>query len=227
MDNFNIKFLYKEKEENKTKIKNNILDIYFNLKSIFNDNLKSINIRIHNTRKSFDKYLSRKTKTWMIGNVNEKQEIDLISEKLIEKEKYHKKEEFYSLLKHELAHLFINNKSKQSSNIPFWLNEGIAEYISSDDKIIKNIFIPEDFFEKNINIENWNNSIDNNVEAYRISKYFIIFLLSFYKFNDLIKLLESLDRKYNEDFFKENFKIIFSKSFDEFKKEFYSLYNKK
>jgi len=227
MNNFNIEFLYKEKEENKVKIKNNIFDIYFNLKNIFNENLENIKIRIHNTRKSFDIYLFRETETWLIGNVNEKQEIDLISEKLIVKEKYHKKEEFYFLLKHELAHLFINKKAKQSCNIPFWLNEGIAEYLSSSDNKIESIFIPEDFFERNIIMEDWNKSIDENIEAYKISKYFMIFLLSFYKFEDLIKLLESFGKKYNNKTFNINFRTVFKKDFKEVKEAFYNLYNKK
>lgn len=227
MNNFNIEFLYKEKEENKVKIKNNIFGIYFNLKNIFNEDLESIKIRIHNTRKSFDTYLFRKTEIWLIGNVNDKQEIDLISEELIEKEKYHNKKEFYSLLKHELSHLFINKKAKNSYNIPYWLNEGIAEYLSFNSNKIENVFIPEDFFEKNIIMEDWNKSIDENVEAYKIARYFIIFLLSFYKFEDLIKLLESFNKKYNNKTFNINFKTVFKKDFKEIKEIFYNLYSKK
>lgn len=223
MKNINIQFLYKEDEKAKEKIIKDIFDIYNELKITFNDNLEYVNIRIHNSRKKLNKFLGFEAKKWVIGNVNENQEMDLASITLIEKEKYHKKEEFYSLLKHELSHLFINNLAS-SYNIPIWLNEGIAEYLSAEYHGIKKIIIPENFFENNIENSGWHKSVEKEIMPYKISHYFIIFLLQKYDFKDLVEFIKTLNKKYNEKEFEENFKIIFKKDFKEIKKEFFKKY---
>lgn len=227
MVNINIEFLYNEDHKRKDEIIKNISEIYSNLKNIFEDDLENINIRIHNNRETFDKFNGRKTDTWIIGNVNSKQEIDLISEELMEKEKYHKREDFYPLIKHELAHLFVHKKTTSCKNTPLWLDEGMAEHLSRDNKKARSIYIPEDFFEKNVVSDNWDDSVSKNIHPYQISLYFVIFLLDRYGFKDLIKLLERLNKEYDETFFRIKFKEVFHEDFENIKKDFYNLYNKK
>ena len=58
--------------------------------------------------------------------------IIIFSKKSINKETTHKIEEWDSLVKHELCHIFYYNKFK--TYLPLWLNEGLALNLANQKK---------------------------------------------------------------------------------------------
>ena len=88
-------------------------------------------IYLVDSRESFDIISGYKTEDWVVGRALSYNKLLLLSPESYEKESRHKysDEEYYSLLKHELSHLFyiIFSKGKE----PVWLDEGFAIYTSN------------------------------------------------------------------------------------------------
>lgn len=85
-------------------------------------------------RKEIDEFYGVKTEDWSVGWA-EGGNVFLLCPENYEKESCHKysEEVYYALLKHELAHLFTD-KVANSSKVPTWLDEGIAIYLSGQNK---------------------------------------------------------------------------------------------
>lgn len=82
------------------------------------------------SRESFDIISGYQTEDWVVGRALSYNKLLLLSPESYEKESRHKysDEEYYSLLKHELNHLFYMIFSQ--GNGPVWLDEGFAIYTS-------------------------------------------------------------------------------------------------
>jgi len=82
------------------------------------------------TREDYDKLNGFKTEPWVVASVQQNG-ILMLSPESYEKESIHKysDDEYYSLIKHELSHLFYNIFSK-NNYYPVWLDEGFAIYSS-------------------------------------------------------------------------------------------------
>lgn len=93
-------------------------------------------------RESFDIISGHKTEDWIVGKTLHCNKLLLFSPESYEKESRHKysDEEYFSLLKHELSHLFYMIFSQGKG--PIWLDEGFAIY-TSDQLTDKNI--PKEF----------------------------------------------------------------------------------
>jgi hypothetical protein len=217
----NLEFFYKEDLKTKQNIKIDILNIYKNLKTKFNIDLDFLDIRIHNSRNIFNKYINKDfSDTWLIGNVNEKNKIDIISKELIKKEKYHKPEEFNKLIKHELTHSFINKIIDYNLNFPFFINEGIADYLSyNDDILLKNKTLKLKFKDLYTN-EDWNIAVEKQLPCYELSSNFIKFIQNKYSFYLILKLLEKSKTIKNYEDFTKIFKEVFNIEFEELEKDF-------
>jgi hypothetical protein len=87
-------------------------------------------IYLVDSRESFDIISGCKTEDWVVGRALSYNKLLLLSPESYEKESRHKysDEEYYSLLKHELSHLFYRVFSQ--GNGPVWLDEGFAIYTS-------------------------------------------------------------------------------------------------
>lgn len=87
-------------------------------------------IYLVNSRESFDIISGYKTEDWVVGRALSYNKLLLLSPESYEKESRHKysDEEYYSLLKHELSHLFYMIFSQGKG--PIWLDEGFAIYTS-------------------------------------------------------------------------------------------------
>jgi hypothetical protein len=87
-------------------------------------------IYLVNSRESFDIISGYKTEDWVVGRALDYNKLLLLSPESYEKESRHKysDEEYYSLLKHELSHLFYMIFSQGKG--PVWLDEGFAIYTS-------------------------------------------------------------------------------------------------
>ncbi|MBP8689523.1 hypothetical protein KBH77_04210 [Patescibacteria group bacterium] len=88
-------------------------------------------IYLVNTRKDFNLISGYETEDWVVGKALGYNKLLLFSPESYEKESRHKysDEEYYSLLKHELSHLFYMIFSKGKG--PVWLDEGFAIYTSN------------------------------------------------------------------------------------------------
>jgi len=88
-------------------------------------------IYLIDSRESLDIISGYKTEDWVVGRALSYNKLLLLSPESYEKESSHKysDEEYYSLLKHELSHLFYITFSKGKG--PVWLDEGFAIYTSN------------------------------------------------------------------------------------------------
>jgi len=88
-------------------------------------------IYLVDSRESFDIISGYKTEDWVVGRALSYNKLLLLSPESYEKESRHKysDKEYYSLLKHELSHLFYTTFSKGKG--PIWLDEGFAIYASN------------------------------------------------------------------------------------------------
>jgi hypothetical protein len=89
-------------------------------------------IYLADSRNDFDLVLGYKTEDWVVGKVLDYNKLLLLSPDSYEKESRHKysDDEYYSLLKHELSHLFYMIFTKGKG--PVWLDEGFAIYTSGE-----------------------------------------------------------------------------------------------
>lgn len=99
MINYNVKINHSIKDE--LHIYESMIQNFFDVEDI------SINIRVINTRKEFEKIVDRKTSNWVVGTTKFNN-IYVLKKMAIEKESSHKKEEFIQILKHEICHSYIN-----------------------------------------------------------------------------------------------------------------------
>ena len=71
-----IKFIYKGKDF--TDLENSVLSAYREISGYFRDAPRNITIRIHKTKKDFNKQLGRNTLDWEIANASYNNEIDIL-----------------------------------------------------------------------------------------------------------------------------------------------------
>ena len=213
---------YKGKDYNKTK--ELVIKAYNDISFRFKDKLENMAVCVHKNRKEFDKKLNRKTKLWEVANVMNK-EINIIHTDSFAKESSHKADEFFPILKHEIAHLFIDKKTDDKA-VPKWLDEGLASYVSDKYKDIKHsIQIEEDFCEKLGTPKGWDEHSDYH--AYDTASLFVTFLAGKYTLDKVMKLLSSLDKNYYYPNFEIIFKNIFEKSLKDLEIEFVDTINTK
>ena len=135
-------------------------------------------VRVYNNRLDFNKFLNRKTETWLVANASNNSEIDILSPLAMKNESSHSENEFLAILKHEFTHIFINNLAK-GADIPLWLNEGLAAYVAKQHQKNTESFRCENGFSQKLDKpREWNKNIDSG--AYPISALFVSFLIKKY-----------------------------------------------
>src|SRR3989344_2002383 len=206
---------YKGKDYNKTK--ELVIKAYDDISLRLEDKLEKMAVCVCKNRKEFDKKLNRKTKLWEVANVING-EINIIHINSFAKESSHKADEFFPILKHEIAHLFIDKKTNDKA-VPKWLDEGLASYVSEKYKDIKHfIQIEEDFCEKLGTPKGWDEHSDYC--AYDTASLFVTFLAEKYTLDKITELISKLDKNYYYPVFETIFKNIFDKSLKDLEKEF-------
>ena len=123
----------KYKGNDYAKIKETVIKAHDDVGLRLKDKLENLIVCVHKNRREFDKKLNRKTKLWLVANVANG-EINILHSNSFAKESTHKANEFFPILKHEIAHLFIDRMTNGKS-IPNWLDEGLASYVSRNIKI--------------------------------------------------------------------------------------------
>ena len=157
-------------------------------------------ILILNSRKEIDTFKGYKTKEWFIGEAGGKN-IFLLDRKNFEKESSHKysNERYFQLIKHELGHLYFSILSEGKEK-PYWLNEGIAIYLSGQLSQRKK---PRKF---NIFMKFY--SILNK-EIYKESGFVVELLVKRFGKGKILKLIKLLRSVKSEKDFKKQFKKIY------------------
>ncbi len=160
------------------------------LDDFFGLNLKEDKPRIFlvKNRESINKLMRQKTPAWVVGWVNNT-DIFILDKNTYEKESSHTYSdvEYSHLMKHELVHVFtkvysgIFNKSIE----PDWLWEGLATYLSGQNKIEKNQGQLKEFLQHYSRV-NKNLSI-----FYKESGLAVEFLVKNFGKQKLLKLIKS------------------------------------
>ncbi|MFA6252866.1 MAG: hypothetical protein WCV69_01185 [Patescibacteria group bacterium] len=165
------------------------------------------------SRQDLDLIVGRKTAKWFVG-VSKNNSIYILNRKIFAKESNHNAKDFWQTLKHEYSHIYYTQISK--SHHPFWLNEGLASYLSGKELLIKN-----SDQEKLLNVFDYFNKSDSDV--YMVGQYWVEFLIKKYGKKKIVSLIKSLnikseisEKKFSFQFYKiYNFKFN-KKSFAKF-----------
>lgn len=185
--------------------------------SFFDVKPKSINIKVYETRKDFEKKLNRKTSGWEVANASYSGSIDILHPDCFEKESTHGKEEFLPILKHEISHIFLDLLSC-GRKIPKWLDEGFSSYVAGFNIAKDFLYIEEDFCKKLGTPKGWDEH--SHYYAYKTSQMFVGFLIKKFSMKKVCKLISTLEKNYYYGSFNKNFKRIFGKSIENTEKEF-------
>ncbi len=188
---------------------------FFNMNWVYGPN-----VCILNSRKEIDLFHHSKTEKWVcaFGNPGEFNNIYILDNEKMEKESSHKKysdEEYSSLIKHELCHLFFMIVSK-SNYKPFWLVEGVSIYLSGQMKNIKQVEKFSNFIEF---YENGGSGV------YSESGMAVRLLVKNFGKEKLLKLISCSKEADNKEDFAKLFKEIYN--FNLNYKNFNNLLNKK
>ncbi len=149
-------------------------------------------------RIEIDKFWGNKTEGWIVAFAD-KGKVFILNRKNYEKESSHKYsyDEYYSLLKHELGHLFFGAIS-HGKNKPSWLNEGTQLFVAEQLKNKKPIEEFSNFIEHH---SKWGRSV------YKESGFAVGILVKKFRKEKLIRLIKGLGKTNSE----KEFKILFKK----------------
>ena len=153
-------------------------------------------------RKTINEVRDKKSEDWQIGWVNEDLAFVLDNEAM-EKNSCHKKyspEKYYSLIKHELSHIFFQHLAK-AGNGPKWFWEGVAIFTSGQVAFQKPITKFEHFLD----------SMDKDLSGlYEESGLAVELLIKKYGKKKLLSLIKSLAECPTDKLFTKKFKEIYS-----------------
>ena len=157
-------------------------------------------IYLVNSRESFDIISGYQTEDWVVGRALSYNKLLLLSPESYEKESRHRysDEEFYSLLKHELSHLFYMIFSQGKG--PVWLDEGFAIYTSDQ---LSTKHRPKEFK----NFLQYYSTEDENV--YSEAGFVVEGLIKKYGKEKVVGFLKVLPNVNSEDDFKKEFHKYF------------------
>lgn len=184
-------------------LKENLEKSLFEIKEFIKGFQINCKIVFLTSRKEMDQVKGEKTQRWVAAFADHKKNIIYIFDEYnFEKETIHKKQEFLSTLKHELAHVVINQNFGFIQ--PLWLNEGIASVIANQKFKEKE---KKDIREMHT-LEEWklNHSYSNafNFTHFLINKFGKEKIVLFLKTLDRFEIKKNFSRKFNL-FFKEEF----------------------
>ena len=206
------------------KIKKEVERAFKTVSNFFSFKVPEITIHICQTRAEFNKRFGEKTQSWIVGNAVGVKEINILSPLAMKNESSHSAKEFYSILTHELTHIFVANLAKNKT-VPEWLNEGMAAYVARQHQY-KNerLFIDEDFCKKIGTSKGWSDYVHHG--AYTVSALFISFLIKKYTFKKIEKLITSLNKNYYYPDFNKIFFSVYKIDLNEMEKIFVEYLNK-
>lgn len=207
-------------------MKNKTKKAYEYVSEIFGKTLDDFNILVAKNREGYNKFVNKKTPPWMVGSKIDNKTIVVLDPKVWEKDSpMHNPDEFDSLLKHEIAHLFIDQEANYKP-VPRWIHEGLAQYVANqvDKKDLFEKSIPKNFC-KRMTGNGWNEMIEEG--GYLLSGLFINFLIDRFSLKKVFDLLHNLDPNYDWDNFKKTFLNIFKIKLENLEDDFVFYNHKK
>ena len=156
-------------------------------------------------RDTINKLRGTKTPNYLVGWINGN-DVFVLDKNNYEKNSCHKysEKEYFSLIKHELTHVFtqVHSKIFDKSTQPDWLWEGIAIYLSgqNENKKRKNKF-------KNF-LQHYHQN-NKNTGVFKESGFAIEFLVKKFGEKKLLKLIKSLKKIDSKEKFAKKFKNIY------------------
>jgi hypothetical protein len=186
------------------------------LSDFFGIKIEKPNLFFVKDRKTINLLRNKKTEDWVVGWAYDNN-IFVIDKNNYEKESSHKyfKERYVALIKHEIAHVFYREYIDvfNESILPNWLSEGVAIYLSGQNKFKESPKIFKNF------LKFYNNN-SNQKDVYYESGFVVEHLVETYGKQKLLKLLKSLKKIKTEKQFMEMFKKIykFELNYDVFNK---------
>lgn len=151
-------------------------------------------------RKTIDSLRWEKTEPWVVGWAT-RGNVYVLLDSNFETESNHKysDEEYFALIKHELAHCFSNIVSN-SSGKPVWLLEGISIFLSGQNAFKSRPGKIDKFLEF---YDKWGSGV------YIESGFVVEFLIKNYGKSKLLSLLRGLKKANSKETFSELFKSIY------------------
>jgi hypothetical protein len=157
-------------------------------------------------RETIDNLKGYKTEDWVVGwaSNNNDRDVYVLDKDNYTKESRHKysDEEYFRLIKHELAHLFFRRVSGFKSE-PHWLNDGVCTYLSGQ--------IPDKEIRLHSFLEHYSKS---GPSVYTEGGLAVKYLVEKYGKTKLLELIKSLKNVNSEDEFKKAFEKIYGFELD-------------
>lgn len=221
-----ITFIFKELDPYKDFVLEEIGRSLKKVKKFFNLPLFPIKVCLVYSRKEFNKFIGKKTSSWMVGYTNcPKNEIYLLSPLVFEKESVHKKKNFPKVLTHELAHLFTYQLYPFYE--PRWLLEGLAYFVANQGKSdfrqrVKLLINDDDFLSKIDTTKKWQENLYHG--AYQLSFLWTSFLIKKFGKEKILKLLKKIDFPYRRTRFIKVFEWVYKQNLNSLQKQFIKNY---
>ncbi len=200
---------------------------YEELKELFGFPIEGFAVKVAINRQEFDDLVGRKTASWEVGNAVAKDTIIILSpDSWSTDSPEHSPEELSGLLRHELAHLFIDHLAKDKP-LPRWLNEGLAVVLGRQEKILNNkkLYLESGFCRLYDTPLGWNNY--RNAGAYNIATLFVKFLVDRYDLEKIKELIKASPKFYLYSHFDEEVTKIFGQSLAGLERDFFDELKKK
>lgn len=105
----------------------NAVRAYEQNQAFFNKRIPTVGYRFLYSRVEMDEFCNQNTEEWVVGTARDGT-VAIFSSNVFGQVSHHPKSDFYPVLVHETAHLFVNNLF--GFEYPVWLNEGISGYVA-------------------------------------------------------------------------------------------------
>ena len=202
-------------------IKNEIFKMISDLESKLKIRLtEPIIVNLHLTRADYEKVLRKNTQEWEVGNTSKNNVIDILHPDSFSDFSSHNKEEFYPILKHELAHIYIR-KLSENKTVPMWLNEGLAMCIAGQVPKYQNsepTYVERRYLEKLSTQYGWDKHA--HYSGYKYSCLFVNYLINKYSISLVIGLIKSSKTIFDVNSFDNSFSKIYGLSLEKAENSF-------
>lgn len=202
---------------------------YIRVAVFFKKKIPKIELTLVYCREEINNLVRQKTPSWFVGYADSANKIFMLSPSVFDSESTQSKKDFRKVLCHEICHLFI--RQIHNSYEPIWLEEGLAYFVAGQKSRLKNnnpIFNnPEAIFL--IDTRNrWNKTMGSYPDVpYALAFLLVDFLIRYYSRDRVIKLLMSLEGRYNKKRFCQKFRKMYGKDIKLILKEFFSIQSMK
>jgi hypothetical protein len=164
---------------------NDKLSEYFNIPDVFHKS--PIKINILRSREGLNKIIGRETEEWLVALAFGDCNIYILHPDVLEKQSNHKRDEFPSILIHEITHCYIDKINDRALT---WLEEGLALNFAGQKKSSNISKKNLTYFKKCMVYNRVNNQEFSEHDGYAISSCIVNILLKKFSKGDILSLLK-------------------------------------